>query len=165
MSWSNLILALSFKRDWLCYSGTKKRRCGQCRACKSVDCGQCRYCLDKKKFGGHNRLKQCCIHRRCDTYNTSLSENKQPPHTQSAVHDTMKEFCGMFGWCLFTCCMQVFNTSLPPLGHSVSLLASQTPAKSKEVLKVSDTLQWHNCTRTHAGLRPAELSECQSKTV
>ena len=39
-------------------------------------------------------IKQCCIHRWC---NTSLCENKQPPPTQSAIHDTMKEFCGMFG--------------------------------------------------------------------
>ena len=114
-------------------------------------------------------IKQCCIHTWCNTYNTnSLSGNKQPPPTQSAIHDTMKEFCGMFGWCLFTnYYMQVFNTSLPPLGHSVSLLGCQTPTKSKDVLKVicGAALQWHSYTRTHAVLRPAELSGCPSKTV
>ena len=56
--------------------------------------------LDKKKFGGHNRLKKCCIHRRCNSY----SENKQSPPTQSEVQDTIKTltesaapFRGMFG--------------------------------------------------------------------
>ena len=62
--------------------------------------------------------------------------------------------------------MQVFNTSLPPLEHSVSLLGCQTPAKSKEVLKASDTLQWHSYIRTHAGLRPADTQVKQySKSV
>ena len=124
--------------------------------------------VDKKKFGGHNRLKQCCIYRRCNTCNTSLRENKQPPpHNHAGIHETMKEFCGTFGWCLFTnYYMQVFNTSLPPLEHSVSLLGCQTPAKSKEVLKASDTLQWHSYIRTHAGLRPADTQVKQySKSV
>ena len=60
-------------------------------ACKSADCGQCRYCLDKKKFGGHNRLKQSCVHRRCNGYNTSSSvdEHEQPPPTHSEVQETI----------------------------------------------------------------------------
>ena len=28
---------------------------------RTPDCGQCKYCLDKKKFGGQDRLKQRCI--------------------------------------------------------------------------------------------------------
>lgn len=40
--------------------------CGDCPGClKNDDCGQCRYCRDKTKFGGQNRLRQKCLHRRC----------------------------------------------------------------------------------------------------
>jgi len=45
--------------------GSKQKRCGKCSGCNSKDCGQCKYCLDKKKFGGPNRLKQCCVKKRC----------------------------------------------------------------------------------------------------
>ena len=40
--------------------------CGECGGClKNDDCGKCRYCKDKTKFGGQNRLRQKCLHRRC----------------------------------------------------------------------------------------------------
>jgi hypothetical protein len=40
--------------------------CGECAGClKNDDCGRCRYCQDKTKFGGQNRLRQKCLHRRC----------------------------------------------------------------------------------------------------
>lgn len=40
--------------------------CGDCAGClKNDDCGTCRYCRDKTKFGGQNRLRQKCLHRRC----------------------------------------------------------------------------------------------------
>jgi len=45
-----------------------------------------RYYLDK--FGGHNQLKQCCILRQCNSYNTSSSVGKQTPPTHSEVQDT-----------------------------------------------------------------------------
>ncbi|XP_065883907.1 lysine-specific demethylase 2B-like isoform X4 [Dysidea avara] len=45
--------------------GQKRQGCGQCEACTKADCGKCHYCLDKKKFGGKERLKQRCIHRKC----------------------------------------------------------------------------------------------------
>ena len=48
--------------------------CGDCPGClKNDDCGQCRYCRDKTKFGGLNRLRQKCLHRRCqmDTHRRS----------------------------------------------------------------------------------------------
>ena len=43
----------------------KRRRCGECQQCSAEDCGVCRFCIDKKKFGGPDKLKQCCIKRRC----------------------------------------------------------------------------------------------------
>lgn len=63
--------------------------CGDCPGClKNDDCGQCRYCRDKTKFGGQNRLRQKCLHRRCqmDTHrrsNGSTASHSQPPPTQS----------------------------------------------------------------------------------
>ena len=48
--------------------GSKQKRCGRCYGCRAKDCGVCKHCLDKKKFGGPNRLKQCCIHKKCADY-------------------------------------------------------------------------------------------------
>jgi len=61
--------------------------CGDCPGClKNDDCGQCRYCRDKTKFGGQNRLRQKCLHRRCqmDTHRRSAAaaagqQTQQPP--------------------------------------------------------------------------------------
>uniref|UniRef100_A0A0K2SXU4 CpGbinding proteinlike [Haplochromis burtoni] n=1 Tax=Lepeophtheirus salmonis TaxID=72036 RepID=A0A0K2SXU4_LEPSM len=52
--------------------------CGECPGClKNDDCGRCRYCQDKTKFGGQNRLRQKCLHRRCqmDTHRKRASAN------------------------------------------------------------------------------------------
>jgi hypothetical protein len=52
--------------------------CGECTGClKNDDCGKCRYCKDKTKFGGQNRLRQKCLHRRCqlDTNRRRSSQN------------------------------------------------------------------------------------------
>jgi len=63
--------------------------CGDCPGClKNDDCGQCRYCRDKTKFGGQNRLRQKCLHRRCqmDTHrrsNGNSASHQQPQPTQS----------------------------------------------------------------------------------
>ena len=49
--------------------------CGDCPGClKNDDCGQCRYCRDKTKFGGQNRLRQKCLHRRCQ-----MDTHRRPP--------------------------------------------------------------------------------------
>merc|ERR1719361_3195151 len=61
--------------------------CGDCPGClKNDDCGQCRYCRDKTKFGGQNRLRQKCLHRRCqmDTHRRSSSQNTQNSHHHQA---------------------------------------------------------------------------------
>ena len=52
--------------------------CGECPGClQNDDCGKCRYCKDKTKFGGQNRLRQKCLHRRCqmDTHRKRNSTN------------------------------------------------------------------------------------------
>ena len=55
--------------------------CGECMGClKNDDCGRCRYCKDKTKFGGQNRLRQKCLHRRCqmDTHRRRPSATGKP---------------------------------------------------------------------------------------
>ena len=48
------------------FTGLKRRaRCGECDACRRQDCGKCVNCLDKKKFSGYGRKKQCCVERKC----------------------------------------------------------------------------------------------------
>ena len=60
----------------LIFTGLRRRaRCGECEACKRQDCGKCVNCLDKKKFSGQGRKKQCCVERKCKTM---LSVNKGP---------------------------------------------------------------------------------------
>ncbi|XP_033928166.1 histone-lysine N-methyltransferase 2B-like [Melopsittacus undulatus] len=48
-------------------SRTRQARCGRCRGCRRAqDCGACANCRDKRKFGGPNTKKQCCVYRKCD---------------------------------------------------------------------------------------------------
>ena len=61
--------------------------CGECTGClKNDDCGKCRYCKDKTKFGEQNRLRQKCLHRRCqlDTHRRRSSQNTQNSHHHQA---------------------------------------------------------------------------------
>ena len=48
-----------------CYFKHKFWPCRKCTGCIKPDCGVCMYCKDKSKFGGHNILKQKCIHKKC----------------------------------------------------------------------------------------------------
>ena len=62
--------------------------CGECTGClKNDDCGKCRYCKDKTKFGGQNRLRQKCLHRRCqlDTHRRRSSQNQANQASQNSV--------------------------------------------------------------------------------
>lgn len=45
--------------------GRKRERCNICSGCTSTECGSCKFCLDKPKFGGSGRKRQCCEKRRC----------------------------------------------------------------------------------------------------
>ena len=45
--------------------GRKRKRCGMCDGCQQHDCKECAHCLDKPKYGGPGRLKQCCKRRKC----------------------------------------------------------------------------------------------------
>ena len=47
------------------HKGKARKRCGTCLGCTASDCGVCKYCLDKPKYGGPGRLKQCCEKRKC----------------------------------------------------------------------------------------------------
>lgn len=59
----------------------RKTRCGHCKACKRQDCGLCKFCLDKKKFGGQGRLKQCCLQKKCE----KLSGVSSKPHNEAGM--------------------------------------------------------------------------------
>ena len=66
--------------------------CGDCPGClKNDDCGQCRYCRDKTKFGGQNRLRQKCLHRRCqmDTHRRSNGSTASHPQSQPTQSDSI----------------------------------------------------------------------------
>ena len=45
--------------------GKKRKRCGTCPGCVAEDCQKCPMCLDKPKYGGKGKKKQCCVKRRC----------------------------------------------------------------------------------------------------
>lgn len=46
-------------------AGKKRGRCGICMGCKADECQVCTMCLDKPKYGGPGKKKQCCIKRKC----------------------------------------------------------------------------------------------------
>ena len=37
--------------------------------------GKLQYCLDKKKFGGTERLKKCCIHSKCEGLEQQMNQS------------------------------------------------------------------------------------------
>ena len=67
--------------------GRKRKRCGTCSGCTNVDCGTCVFCLDKPKFGGSSRKKQCCEKRKCVNF-TSCHRSKVWPWQYTYVHIT-----------------------------------------------------------------------------
>lgn len=70
-------------------TGLKRRvRCGECDGCKRKDCGKCVNCLDKKKFNGQGRKKQCCIERRCKNL---LPQNKAQLSDVPSQQDDIRE--------------------------------------------------------------------------
>ena len=52
-------------------------RCKKCDGCNQEDCGDCLTCRDMLKFGGTGKLKQACLHRKC--------EAPIPPDSQPAI--------------------------------------------------------------------------------
>ncbi|KAF5895846.1 histone-lysine N-methyltransferase 2B-like isoform X3, partial [Clarias magur] len=51
----------------------RQRRCFNCKGCcQEEDCGTCVFCLDKPKYGGPNKKRQSCIHKKC----LRIEENK-----------------------------------------------------------------------------------------
>ena len=48
----------------------------------------CRYCKDKTKFGGQNRLRQKCLHRRCqlDTHRRRSSQNQASQSANTLIN-------------------------------------------------------------------------------
>ena len=49
--------------------------------------GQCTNCLDKKKFSGQGRKKQCCVRRRCKRLHVESAEIKEVPSLQKVLQD------------------------------------------------------------------------------
>ena len=52
------------------YVGVKRKRCGSCPGCTRSDCGRYKYCIDKPKFGGLGKKKQCCEPKKCQSLTT-----------------------------------------------------------------------------------------------
>lgn len=77
--------------------GKKRSRCGSCTGCKAADCQICPMCLDKPKYGGPGKKKQCCVKRKCLDLKSSVHESG-PPNVQQLVktlHATTSKLFGM----------------------------------------------------------------------
>lgn len=59
----------------------RRQRCFKCKGCKAHDCGECIYCLDKRKFGGPGKKKQCCVKKIC----TNMSGNTKADINQKVM--------------------------------------------------------------------------------
>lgn len=46
-------------------SAPRRKRCRVCVGCTATDCGECKFCKDSPKFGGPDKMKQCCVRRVC----------------------------------------------------------------------------------------------------
>ena len=66
--------------------------CGECPGClQNDDCGKCRYCKDKTKFGGQNRLRQKCLHRRCQMDTHRKRHNNSNANNSNAANNSMNQ--------------------------------------------------------------------------
>ena len=76
----------------------RKRRCGECDACRNVDCMKCKFCLDMKKYGGNNLWKRPCELRICGNMMESHAVKTEPQQDDDDIFDSddeayWKEFC------------------------------------------------------------------------
>ena len=62
---------------------TRRVACRECASCLRTDCGACKPCLDKPAYGGEGRLKQVCIHRRCQEPRERESHEQSKPRAIS----------------------------------------------------------------------------------
>jgi len=83
---------------------SKKGPCGSCENCLRDDCGTCRQCLDKRKFGGENKLKQKCAMRAClnpggqNAKQLAEDEAKALEKAKAAVEDTGVRQMALVHW-------------------------------------------------------------------
>jgi len=56
----------SRKEMFTCRKKHKFLKCKKCPGCLHGDCGECLHCLDKKKFGGPEKLRQKCEKKLCE---------------------------------------------------------------------------------------------------
>ena len=85
--------------------GKKRKRCGECAGCTSVNCGSCKFCLDNPKFGGTGKKKKACIQRRClrmgnhqpqenQLQNETISHSQSKPSTRKPLSEILKGIPG-----------------------------------------------------------------------
>ncbi|XP_062499393.1 uncharacterized protein LOC134176749 isoform X2 [Corticium candelabrum] len=59
-------------------------RCHRCKGClRSTDCAKCINCLDKRRFGGPNVRRQCCVFRKCVNLVRDIPLKSAPRKPQS----------------------------------------------------------------------------------
>jgi len=151
--------------------------CGDCPGClKNDDCGQCRYCRDKTKFGGQNRLRQKCLHRRCqmDTHRRSNGSSASHPQSQPTQSDSISTNPAMYsGVDLARFATQQHSAISDAVGagdvarqgseHNIfSSLLGNVPAISSDGPRVAQTNKSEDCdTQDREDSRDREVADQQ----
>ena len=60
--------------------------CGKCEQCLVKDCSFCVPCLDKKKFGGKNRLRKKCVLKICPIQEKLKQEQQALKDAEIVLH-------------------------------------------------------------------------------
>lgn len=72
----------------------RRHRCGKCKGCRARECERCRWCLDKKRYGGEDKLRKSCVQRRCHRLQPEGGEGEETEDEDSSSSESSESSGG-----------------------------------------------------------------------